>query len=234
MQVIPIILTRPDGMNADFMAQIPAATANLLTPIESPLLRIEAVDASFEMLPSEIAIFTSSNGVRFAPSAKGRSALCVGMRTTQNAIDAGWDAACAGQTAAELIAFCKTHPPQGSLVHLSGVHVRGDIVQHLCELGLQARRLPLYDQVLLPISPEASAVLKQDNLVIVPLFSPRTAAHFAASCPPDSKVKLVTLSDAVTSAVRDNGNFDVITAAFPTTHALIGCIEKVARDVSLG
>lgn len=234
MQGIPIILTRPAGSNSDFMAQIPAPTAVHLTPVDSPLLRIDPIDQNSAIEESTVAIFTSVNGVRYAPPASGRRAYCVGMRTTEKATAVGWKAVCAGQTASELVNYFVQNRPRGPFIHLSGTHVRGDIVQSLCDLGMTARPMPIYDQVLVPLSDAALAVLNKQTKVIVPLFSPRAAAHFAAVCPSNNHVRLVALSDAVAQSAGDIQKFDTMTADFPTTAALVQCIENVVSEISLG
>ena len=186
------------------------------------------------MAEDATAIFTSSNGVRFAPPSLGRRAYCVGERTTAAAQKAGWDSVCAGQNAQELIKYISDLSPTGELYHLCGVHLRGGVVDALVEIGLKAQRVVLYDQVLLPLPPAALAALKSETLTIVPLFSPRAAAHFAALSPVNAKITIVALSDAVALAVQNISIFEKVVAAEPTAKSMLIAIENLVSSHRLG
>lgn len=234
MQKIPLILTRPDGSNADIAARLSPDTARLLDVITSPLIAIEALAPPATMPRDAVAIFTSSNGVRFAPAATGRRAFCVGAATTDRAQAAGWQAVCTGQNVTEMIAFFAKTPPGDAVFHLCGRHVRGDVAGKLRAMGVRAEQMPLYDQKLLPLTPQALTALSREKPVIVPLFSPRAAAHFAAIAPPNGHLILVTLSAAVTECTRKMQARETHTASVPTAEALVACIEKAVQSVSLG
>lgn len=231
---IPLILTRPEGASSAFVADFPKFLADRLSFIESPLIAIRSIAAQVAIEEHASALFTSVNGVRFAPPSIGRRAFCVGIRTTQAATAAGWTAECVGQNAEEMVKTLIDARPADVLYHLSGVHVRGRIVERLKEAGLNAHRVPLYDQPLLPLSPAAKSVLESQNLVIVPLFSPRAATHFAAVSPVNPRLQVVTMSDAVTGALENNSSFEAVTAPEPTADAVIGCIEKLVSTKGLG
>ncbi len=231
---IPLILTRPDGANSAFMADFPKPLADCLTFIESPLIAIQSMEAEAAIEEYAAVLFTSVNGVRFAPPSMGRKAYCVGVRTTQAATSAGWVATCVGQNADEMVKTLVDARPADALCHLSGVHVRGRIVERLKEAGLIARRVALYDQILLPLSPAANSAIKSQKLVIVPLFSPRAATHFAAVSPVNPRLQVVTMSGAITNALENNSIFEAITAPEPTADAVIGCIEKLVSTKGLG
>ncbi|WP_227269138.1 uroporphyrinogen-III synthase [Roseobacter weihaiensis] len=227
-------MTRPEGSNASFVDQIAADVMARLDVIESPLIGIEPLGTPIELSAGAVAIFTSSNGVRFAPQGAGRAAYCLGRRTTQTAEAAGWRATFAGQTAAELVRFITAAHPAGNLHHLCGVHVRGDVVADLVAAGLKARRAVIYDQPLLPLNARAKDALAGNSHVLVPLFSPRAAAHFAASVPANPAVRIATLSAAVSESLGKAPFGEVMTATSPTSQAIAKCIEKLARAVALG
>jgi uroporphyrinogen-III synthase len=229
-----LLLTRPEGSNADFAADFPAALARRLTFVDCPLIAITPVPADVAIEDAAVAIFTSSNGVRFAPPALGRRAFCVGESTTRTARDAGWQAVFAGQNAEGLIAHVAAQRPEGRLWHFSGVNVRGGVVEALCAAGLDARRVVVYDQPLLPLPDTAQEVLTRGGPVIVPLFSPRAATHFAAICPLALGVYLVALSPAVSEAALKIADFETVTASEPTAGSLIGSVEKLVGSLRLG
>lgn len=195
--------------------------------IESPLLRIEPLRGAAAPSPQEEAVFSSSNGVRFAPPGDGRRAWCVGARTTGSAQNAGWEAEQAGDTAAELIKRILAERPAADLVHLSGAHTRGAICESLQAAGLRARRIVLYDQQLLSLSPVARALFDGSGQVIVPLFSPRAAAQFVAECPAPGQVIAVFLSDAVAAGTGQTAFSQRITAGTPDAVSMAAGIEKL-------
>ncbi|MEE4187524.1 MAG: uroporphyrinogen-III synthase [Roseobacter sp.] len=229
-----MILTRPDAANSAFMGDFPKPLAAQLTFIESPLLRVVPLQTQAVMAQDAAAVFTSVNGVRFAPQSMGRKAYCVGVRTTQAATAAGWEAICAGRNAEELVASLLKMRPDHALLHLSGAHTRGQVSERLTQAGLKARRMPLYDQVLLPLSVKAERALESQSPVIVPLFSPRTAAHFAAVAPDNPLLRVVGMSAAVTAEIGNMARFEVLTADEPTSDSVIDCIEKQVAAISLG
>ncbi|MFK7744974.1 MAG: uroporphyrinogen-III synthase [Roseobacter sp.] len=234
MSHTPLLMTRPGGANASFVQLIRAEVRAQLHIIESPLTRIEQLSSSVELPPGAQVIFTSQNGVKFAPQGNGRLAYCVGERTTRVAAQAGWAAVCAGQNANELVADVMARAPQAALVHLCGMHVRGDIAERLTAAGHQTTRICLYDQLLVPLSVQAVSVLEDDSRVIVPLFSPRAAAHFAAVCPVHAQVLVAALSPSVAESL---GNLPILaleTAPEPTAGVLALCIEKLLLCRSLG
>jgi len=72
----------------------------------------------------------------------------------------------------------------------------------LNDSGIPAQGVTAYDQPLHPLSRDALAVLDGQTQVIVPLFSPRTAAHFAKECPQSADVLCIAMSPAVAAAVK--------------------------------
>lgn len=229
-----MIMTRPDGTNERFLDLLSAKARAGLDVICNPLIKIQAVPGQPFLLPGEAAVFTSSNGVQFAPDGAGRRAFCVGQSTTVAAQVAGWNANCVGENADALVAALAKTPPDVECVHFSGVHVRGDIVLRLNQLGLSARRQVVYDQQLCPLAPRALDVLQSGARVIVPLFSPRTAAYFAAQCPKIHNLHVVCLSDAVSDALGDMVVVGRTISEAPEARSLAVALEKIVRRASLG
>ncbi|WP_295311290.1 uroporphyrinogen-III synthase [Roseobacter sp.] len=228
-QKLSLLMTRPEGSNAGFVGMLPPRVRSAVEVIESPLLSIESLGGTAAPGPQEEALFSSSNGVRFAPPGDGRRAWCVGARTTASAHDAGWEAVHAGDTAADLIRRILAERPAADLVHLSGAHTRGAICESLQAAGLRARRIVLYDQQLLSLSPAARALFDQPRQVIVPLFSPRIAVRFVAECPAPEQVIAVFLSDAVAAGTGQTAFLQRITAGTPDAVSMAASIEKLFR-----
>lgn len=234
VQDIPILMTRPKGSNRSFVDRISPDLREHLDVICSPLIKISGLDGPVRLGSEEAVIFTSANGVRFAPEGNGRRAYCVGDNTTEAARKAGWNAQCGGNDAGELINFLLALRPTSRLHHLSGIHQRGDISARLVEEGLTARRTAIYDQIPQQLSDEARSVVDAHTPCVVPLFSPRTAKHFASQVTPSPHVSIVALSDAVAAECTSSGLSVVATATKPSALAMVKSLEKHLAHISLG
>jgi uroporphyrinogen-III synthase len=230
---ITMILTRPVDSNDRFVAALSDEVRARLRLIESPLIEITAMGTA-DISANEEVIFTSANGVRFAPPGADRVAYCVGNHTTQAAQAAGWAAQQRGFDATSLIADLLAHPPTASLVHISGRHTRGDVVETLTAAGLRARRIAVYDQRLAPLAPEAIAALSGSGHCIVPVFSPRMAHHFAALCPQENRVLVAAISEAVAESFGSWRPAELCVSATPDIVGMAECVEKLLSGISLG
>ncbi|WP_052249561.1 uroporphyrinogen-III synthase [Tateyamaria sp. ANG-S1] len=195
-------MTRPLAASQRFVDEMPDDLAVRVTPVFSPLLRIEPVDHTPRLAPDAAAIFTSSNGVRYAPDGAGRTAYCVGARTTAQASAHGWAAQMAGQDADALVAQISGHPPDHQLIHIRGRHTRGHIAGRLSKAGHTVTDAIVYDQVPQPLNKVAQDVLIAGDATIVPLFSPRTAMEFVKQAPRTTCLHVIALSAAVAKAAH--------------------------------
>ncbi|WP_424966247.1 uroporphyrinogen-III synthase [Dinoroseobacter sp. S375] len=212
---LPVLLTRPRAQAEAFAATLP----DTLAPVITPLLRIETRDGLMPAPPEVTLIFTSANGVaRYpaAPDRAGQRALCVGARTAELARAAGYDAQSAEGTAEDVLALALTQP--GPFLHIRGAHARGEIAARLRAAGKDARDCIAYDQLPCPLTDAARAALTGPCLV--PLFSPRTAAIFAAECPAAPDARIVAMSTAVASALDGSAYAGVETLKTPTAAAM--------------
>ena len=228
-----LILTRPAPGSEAFWRDLPGDLRDRVTPVISPLMRIEPLSVSVNLTGVAGVIFTSANGVAFGPESGDIPAYCIGTRTTAKAQSAGWSAVMTGQNADELIKALQGHQPQTPLLHITGRHQRGDIAERLSHAGVATQARAVYDQILLPLTPQARAALSDDRPKIVPLFSPRTAQHFITSCPDPSNVIVIALSDAVAYMVENSGARAVMVAPDPNAASLISQLETVLNWPSL-
>lgn len=231
---IPIIMTRPKGSNQPFIDSFAPDLRKRLAVVESPLVEIVGLGRTVVLGPNDAAIFTSANGVRFAPEGERRVAYCVGARTTSAAQASGWRAERAGEDAADVLAFLLSRRPPCLLHHLSGVHQRGNITEGLEQAGLISRRTEIYEQTLRPLSEAALQVVAAMSVYFVPLFSPRTAKHFASLVAPSSYMRIVALSEAVATECSASGLPVLDVAQRPNANAMVKCLEKHLRNISLG
>lgn len=221
MTVPSLLLTRPRASAVRFAERLRPELRADVTVVISPLIEIAPNGACPDLTPFAGVIFTSAHGVRFAAAGDGRPAYCVGSTTSQAALARGWRIGAVARTAADLIhTVAQLHPP-APLVHLAGAHRRGDIARHLNDLGISTSVETLYTQELRPLTAEGQAVLRSEAPVVVPLFSPRTAAHFRSEATEMRNIRIVAISPAVARALgADHGMQVDIVAAPDGTHML--------------
>ena len=201
-----VLITRPE----DAAQRFADAVRDALGPVEVaiiPLLDIKPVVDTVDLEGVSALIFTSAAGVEvFAAISeeRGLPAWCVGSRTAEAAREIGLTATAAGGDANTLVTLMAEARPTGRLLHLSGVHTRGDVVGRLNGIGLSAEALAIYDQVAVQPGAELAAALAHPGPVIVPLFSPRSAALFAkAAGDGAARTRIVALSHAVANALPE-------------------------------
>ena len=229
-----LLMTRPQGASVDFIASLPAPLAAQLVPVISPLLEIVPTGAPVDLATTDAVIFTSANGVRFAPEGAGRRAFCVGDATTDAAQAKGWVAEKSGDTAHALADTLCAKPPLQRLIHLSGAHVRGDIVARLNAAGADAHRVTIYDQKLCELTGAAQDVLAAAAPVIVPLFSPRTAERFFDVAHRIDHVIPVVLSDAIAGCVPPELHSTTRVAARPNARAMVDALAATVSRLASG
>lgn len=201
---VGLLMTRPLPSAQRFVADLPVQVRATVDVIYAPLMEIVGLPDEIASEEIKALIFTSANGVE---AAIGRvptdlTAYCVGERTTQKAAQAGWDAKCTGKTADELVEALIETPSSVPVLHLHGRNTRGDVAARLTAAGVQCRGQAIYDQRLLPLGTDALRAITSHRAVIVPLFSPRTAQHFADICPDASNLHLIALSQAVAEPLK--------------------------------
>ena len=161
-----LLLTRPLPDSQRFAAMLPDWDA-----VISPLQEIRAVDHDSARLHAAPGlVFTSAHAVPSAGPGRGRLALCVGTHTAQVARDAGFDVREGNGFAEGLLPLIAAAPVP--LIHPHGRHL--------------ARVLPVpgmvvYVQQAVPLTGEAQQLLAGPAPVVLPLFSPRSAALVAAA-----------------------------------------------------
>ena len=192
----PLILTRPEAASCQFAERIGAWLPDHVEVIISPLLDLVATGNPVDLEGISGAIFSSPNGVAFSPAAN-LPAFCVGEETTRAALAKGWDARKSGNTSNELVAELTKNPKLEPLLHLSGVHTRGEIADRLAQAGIKTRNIASYDQRLKDLSASARAALEGGIEPIIPLFSPRTARHLVDQGGIAVPLHIVAISDAV-------------------------------------
>ncbi len=171
---------------ADFAQQLEMRLGVQVQVILTPLLAPRFFAPDLPKGPFSGLILTSQTGVdafrRLGHATKGlpRQVYCVGARTASAAAELGLLPVAVAEDAASLIAAITATPPAGTLLHLQGREMRGRIVENLKMAGIDTDNAVIYAQDEQPLSAAAHSVLRRNDPVLVPLFSPRTASIFAA------------------------------------------------------
>ena len=221
-------MTRPKTASVAFANSVQAA----VDVVVSPLIKIVPLQPVPTVASDASAIFSSRNGI--VVRGNGRRAYCVGERTTDAAKSAGWDAQFAGQDADALVKSLTELRLNEPLVHVRGTHSRGDIASRLRAKGMTVSEAIAYDQQAQTLSAEAVASLQGSTPVIVPLFSPRSAALFASVERGSAPLMLVAISAATGEVMRDFPCDKLEVALDPTAQSVRASVESCAMAVGLG
>lgn len=224
-----VLLTRPQVTSQSYAEELHTLKPDL-NVIISPLLAITFNDIPAGALADRLPIFTSKNGVeafsRSAHPARGL-AFCVGEATARAAKDLGFSAKASGGTVEHLIADLLKSAPDMRFIHISGTHTRGALTDRLKNAGYDATSFTAYDQSLLPLTEEARKALCGKEPVTVPLFSPRTAEHFASQCPEQARPTLIALSEAVAAPLTG-----ATICSQPTAEAMTSTLMRVIDNLT--
>lgn len=214
-----LLMTRPEAASGAFADALAAQTGGGFAVVISPLIGIEPCGPLPDMGGMRGVIFTSAHGVQAYGALHGPVGLpcfTVGAATAEAARALGFDPVSADGDADALVTLITARAPTGPLMHLHGTHSRGDVGQRLTCAGIETKSTVIYDQPLLDLSGEAKAVLTGPAPVIVPLFSPRTAARFAETALRLTSVWIAAMSPAVAEALGTDRGAQVRIAARPT------------------
>lgn len=197
--------------------------------IHSPLLKIEILPIEQDVSKYQALVFTSENGVRAYVESQGHVGLptfCVGERTAKAATDAGLKAFSANGTADQLVALVQGAALDGPLLHIRGEHTRGNIAQRI---DAQVDEAVAYLQAPVNLTDEAQIVLQGDRVVILPLFSPRTAQlFFKLVTNSNAQLHVVAISEAVKEAILGSNtpkNMIITVADTPDAVAMLRAIK---------
>jgi uroporphyrinogen-III synthase len=216
-----LLLTRPEEASRRFLAACEAAHQGPIRAIIAPVLAIRPLEVRLSGRPSAL-ILTSANGAARAGEMDlgALPAWCVGPQTAATARRLGFEAVEAGPDADGLVDAVLRARPVGRLLHIRGEHARGDIAERLREAGLDVGEITAYRQEALAPTAEARAALEGRQPLVVPLFSPRSAALLAA-WDPRAPLRVVAISDAVAEAARPLVPESVRVARSPASEAMV-------------
>ncbi|MBD0864849.1 MAG: uroporphyrinogen-III synthase [Rhodobacteraceae bacterium] len=177
-----MFLTRPQEASLRFWESMSPEVQDCVRPVISPMIDIRPGCVP-DLAGFYGTILTSANAVPSLMAATGRRDLicyCVGEATAAAATVAGFSSQAMGGDADALVSELLARRPKGPLVHLRGAHSRGAVADRLTAGGLQVAEHVVYDQTLQPLSDAARQALMMNTRIVVPVFSPRSAAQLGA------------------------------------------------------
>lgn len=227
----PLLLTRPKAASQRFAREFRARFGADWPVLIAPLIEIAALRAPVPQ--ADAVIFTSENAVApfvAASAPAGRRAYCVGGRTAKVATAAGFDVIAGPGDAVRLLPLIVKHHTGGRLVHARGRHIAAPLAEQLNSAGIETFEAVVYeqrDQVLLP---EAAALLREDGPVLVPLFSPRSAALFA-DCARDATANLLIAPISAAAAAPCTGltRASIEIAAQPEAASVLDAMARLLQ-----
>ncbi len=232
----PVLLTRPALQAERFAAQMALRFGAALRPIISPLMVPEFLNPEWPDLPYSTLILTSETGAEAAARLRslGRAipekAICVGDRTAEIAGSLGFDARSAKGDAEALIALILESGDPGPFLHLRGREARGDIAPRLAAKGRPAQAAVVYAQGAQPLTAEAQTLLSGHDPVIIPLFSPRSAALLADFGPFTAPLLLAAISPAAAEKAAILGPERLVVADSPNAVGVLAAIAMLIAD----
>lgn len=235
MTGLTVLLTRPDAQSRRFAARVLDRIGTEPRIVIAPLMRIDPVAPLPELLPGDVPVFTSENGVESYARLGGRgggTAWCVGPRTAAAARRLGFDVAEGpGDLAGLAVAIAAEGAGAGRIVHLHGTHVAGDLAGMLRAAGRPADEAAIYDQRALPLSREARMVLAGTDRVLVPLFSARSARLLAPGLNrAQADLRIAAISPAVAGALPLQSGAKIAVAARPDAEAVLDVLAELAEN----
>lgn len=235
---VSLLLTRPEVQSARFAEECRARFGPDIPIVISPVLGIRFRNVPVDLQGLGGVVFTSENAVAaggWDAVPPGLAAWCVGDRTAAAAERAGFAARSAAGDAAALVALLARQRLKGPLLHLRGAHSRGALPQKLAALGHVVRDQILYDQVELPLNDAARALLRAPGLVILPLFSPRSATVLVGQTGLGAaQLGPVAISPAAAAAWKAVRPGTVPVAARPDANAMLAACESLIAQAGAG
>lgn len=231
-----LLMTRPAAAGQRFWQGLPQDLRDRLHLVMSPLIETVATGPLPDLRRYDGVILTSAHAVDafrdLGGHADGLTCFTVGTATARAAAGVGFVTRAADGDAGDLVRLVSARAKGQRLIHLRGTHTRGNVAERLNVANVQTDSTQIYDQRACDLSPEASGVLSGDTPIVVPLFSPRTAALFAASFHGDAPLYLACMSPAVAAEVAHLPAKDLSIAKKPDARAMTATVAPLASQAA--
>ncbi|SEG31914.1 uroporphyrinogen-III synthase [Thalassococcus halodurans] len=230
-----VLMTRPEPAARQFIADL-GDLIDGTDVIYAPLIDITFTGPLPDLDGINGLIFSSKNGVaawKYLGGPVLETCYTVGDATRDAAAELGFNPMSASGAAKNLVDHIIADQPKAPLLHVHGTHTRGAIAQTLSQHGIETQQAVIYDQPLLPLSPEAIQALAGDIPVIVPLFSPRTAQQFIAQGPFKAKIYIAAMSESVAKPLENNDFSGVVIADKPNSPSMTKAVARLLAQVQM-
>jgi uroporphyrinogen-III synthase len=233
---VPVLLTRPEAQSQEFAKALVTRFGARVRPVIAPLMAVEYLSPPLPEGAFSGVIFTSANGIDAAARVGAElpvRAWCVGQGTAALARSAGFVASSADGNADALVSAILANPPPGRLLHLCGEETRGDVAERLNSAGIETESTVLYRMRPQALTAEATELLQGTGIVIVPLFSPRSATLLNLALPPGRslRLQLVAMSAAIKDAVAVP-HAELLLVRKPNANAVLDAIGELLEKVA--
>ncbi|MCB2115197.1 MAG: uroporphyrinogen-III synthase [Rhodobacteraceae bacterium] len=174
-----LLLTRPEAASHRFAAAFRARFGSDWPVVIAPLMEIVALRPTLPEGHFDAVVFTSENAVSaYVPLTHDRStpAWCVGERTAEVARSEGFSARSEG---GDIVRLAQRIAEDGTLrrvLHPQGMQVAGDLEAALESAGIETVSVKVYEQRALPPPGVIRTVAAGATPIVLPLFSPASAA----------------------------------------------------------
>ena len=222
----PVLLTRPEAQSRAFAEALVLRFGDRLRCVVAPTMAPIFLSPHLPEGHFDAVIFTSAtavNAARMLGTPLPTRAWCVGARTAEAAQAAEFNASSANGDADDLVAAILSDPPKGRLLHLRGQDSRGNVAERLTAHGITTISAIFYRQEPQPLTPEAIALLQDPAPLILPIFSPGSAAVLAAALPTTTLARLhiAAISAAVAEAAASIPHVALVTARNPDADGML-------------
>ena len=236
-----LLITRPEP-DAGRLARTLEADGHAV--LVEPMLSISNRDTPpLDLSQVQAILLTSANGVRALAAntaERGVPVLCVGQATAEAARALGFASVKSADGDVATLADAAMgacSPEAGTLLHVAGSTVAGDLSGRLESAGYSVRREVLYDADVAPsLSPRTRSAIKEGKIDAVLLYSPRSAARFAELVRGASldeacrNIDALCLSRAVGDALGALSLRRILVAPRPEQDALLDLIGAELAD----
>jgi uroporphyrinogen-III synthase len=229
-----LMLTRPLAQSRRFAQDLRLILPSPPRICISPLFAPAFLPVQFPVALVHALIFSSETGARAyakQPLRIASMAYCVGNRTAAAAKAAGLDVRSANGDADALVDLILRAKPAGPLLHLRGEDSRGNIASRLTAAGIVTHEAVIYVQRACAMTATAKRLLAGRHPLVVPLFSPRSAALFSATAG-TAPLHVIAMSDAVAQAVDSRLQPRMTIAMRPTGDAMLTATLQVLAALS--
>lgn len=226
-----LLLTRPQGAAERFARQFQARFGQDWPVLLSPLMDIEPVPATIPA--AEGVIFTSAHAVVAVAGAipEGTPACCVGRSTAEAAVAAGFTLRTQAPDAATLFAQISAQPLPGTWLHARGEETAFPLAQKLRENGHDTLDIIVYRQRARALSAEASALLRGQMPVLLPVFSPNSGRFLLqATQGARAPLLLATISQAAADACHQMPRAGLCVATTPDAGGMLDALAVLLNE----